>query len=153
MIDRIHYMAWCLDRAAFIQSMSEILNPLTGNPLVTVDPDTGALVPDFGIAIDEIGPIVKGGAWDEDGNVVEEPTVIPGHHVNMFGYGDLVLALTYGLPDEGDIFQSTRILDLLDASMHFVPIAEPGIPAGWEGTSGMRIFDPAVVKTPARVWA
>jgi hypothetical protein len=147
MIDRIHYMAWCPNRAAFIQSMTEILNPMTGNPLATIDPDNGALVSDFGIAIDEIGPIIK---YDDQGEVLE---TIPGHHVNMFGYGDLVLALTYGLPEEGDIFQNTRILDLLDASMQFVPIIEPGIPAGWEGTSGMRIFDPAVVKTPARVWA
>jgi len=147
MIDRIHYMAWCPDRAAFIQSMTEILNPMTGNPLATIDPDTGALVPDFGIAIDEIGAITK---YDDQGEVLER---IPGHHVNMFGYGDLVLALTYGLPEDGDIFQNTRILELLDASMKFVPIIEPGIPAGFEGTSGMRLFDPAAVSTPARVWA
>lgn len=153
MIDRIHYMAWCPDRAAFIQSMTEILNPITGNPLATIDPETGALVPGFGIAIDEIGPIVEGGAWDEQGNVIDEPTIIPGHHVNMFGYGDLILALTYGMPEEGDLFTRTRILELLDATMKFVPITAPGIPAGWEGTSGMRIFDPNAVKTPARVWA
>jgi len=153
MIDRIHYMAWCPDRAAFIQSMTDILNPITGNSLATIDPDTTALVPDFGIAIDEIGPITKGGEWDADGNVLVEPTVIPGHHVNLFGYGDIILALTYGMPEEGDIFETTRILELLDASMTFVPIIEPGVPAGWEGTSGMRLFDPAAVRTPARVWA
>jgi hypothetical protein len=147
MIDRIHYMAWSPDRAAFIQSMTEILNPITGNPLAMIDEETGALVPDFGIAIDEIGLIVK---YDDQGEVL---ATIPGHHVNMFGYGDIILALTYGLPEEGDLFETTRILDLLDASMQYAPITEPGIPAGWEGTSGMRIFDPAVVSTPARVWA
>jgi hypothetical protein len=146
MIDRIHYMAWSVNREDFIFTMGDIINPMTGNPLATIDPDTGALVPDFGIAIDEIGPIIK---HDENGEVIE---VIPGHHANLFGYGDIILALTYGMPEEGDIFETTRILELVGAKMDYVPITEEGIPEGWQGTK-MRLFDPANVATPARVWA
>jgi hypothetical protein len=39
-----------------------------------------------GWALDEIGVITEGGAWDpETGEVITPPTVIPGHHVNFMG--------------------------------------------------------------------
>ena len=34
---------------------------------------------------DEIGPIIQGGEWDDDGNEIVPPTVIDGHHVNFQG--------------------------------------------------------------------
>ena len=36
-------------------------------------------------AIDVIGLISEGGEWDEDGNEIIPPTVLPGWHVNFLG--------------------------------------------------------------------
>ena len=36
-------------------------------------------------AIDVVGTITEGGEWDEDGNEVVAPTVLPGWHVNYLG--------------------------------------------------------------------
>ena len=36
-------------------------------------------------AIDVIGPISEGGEWDEDGNEITPPTVLPGWHINYLG--------------------------------------------------------------------
>lgn len=141
----IQYLLWAPDRAAFIKAMEDYGNPLRDlTPLASVV--DGELVPSECIRIDEIGPIYKP-VEDE-----EEPQVVPGWHVNLVAYGDLATALTYGMPPEGDVFTRTRILSLL-YNMEWVPISEIGVPQGWEGPSGVRIFDPAVVATPARVWA
>lgn len=50
-----------------------------------VDDDGNLITGGHGFAIDEIGPIVQGGEWDAEGNVIVEPTVIDGHHVNYAG--------------------------------------------------------------------
>ena len=36
-------------------------------------------------ACDVVGCIIQGGEWDEDGNVITEPTVLDGWHVNYRG--------------------------------------------------------------------
>jgi hypothetical protein len=36
-------------------------------------------------ALDVVGTISRGGEWDEDGNVITEPTVLDGWHVNYSG--------------------------------------------------------------------
>ena len=36
-------------------------------------------------AIDVVGIITTGGEWDEDGNEIVAPTVLPGYHVNYVG--------------------------------------------------------------------
>jgi hypothetical protein len=141
----IHYLLWAPDRAAFLDAMAVYLSPVTQVPLATVD-ENGALIPSEHVRIDEIGPIYK---W-ADGE--EEPQVIAGWHVNLAAYGALAEMLVAGLPSDGDVFHRTRILDLLD-NMEWVPISEIGVPQGWEGPSGVRIFDPVVVVTPARIWA
>lgn len=46
-------------------------------------------------AIDVIGTITEGGEWDEDGNEIVPPTVLPGWHVNYQG----------ALPDNWDAFE------------------------------------------------
>jgi len=46
-------------------------------------------------AIDVIGTITEGGEWDEDGNEIVPPTVLPGWHVNYQG----------ALPDGWDAFE------------------------------------------------
>jgi hypothetical protein len=47
--------------------------------------ETGVPLPQGITAISIIGPIYTGGAWDEDGNVVIAPTLVPGFHVNALG--------------------------------------------------------------------
>ena len=46
-------------------------------------------------AIDVVGVITEGGEWDEDGNEIVAPTVLPGYHVNYFGQ----------LPDGWDVLE------------------------------------------------
>jgi hypothetical protein len=36
-------------------------------------------------ALDVIGPISRGGEWDEEGNVITPPTLLVGWHVNYQG--------------------------------------------------------------------
>ena len=36
-------------------------------------------------AVDVVGIITEGGEWDEDGNEIVAPTVLPGWHVNYLG--------------------------------------------------------------------
>ena len=36
-------------------------------------------------AIDVVGIITEGGEWDDDGNVITEPTALDGWHVNYIG--------------------------------------------------------------------
>jgi len=36
-------------------------------------------------ALDVIGPISRGGEWDDEGNVITPPTVLDGWHVNYQG--------------------------------------------------------------------
>jgi hypothetical protein len=36
-------------------------------------------------ALDVIGTISRGGEWDEEGNVITPPEVLPGWHVNFVG--------------------------------------------------------------------
>ncbi len=36
-------------------------------------------------ALDVIGTITRGGEWDDEGNVITEPTVLDGWHVNYRG--------------------------------------------------------------------
>ena len=100
----------------------------------------------------EIGPVVKVPAvLDDDGKELEPAVVIPGHHVNVQAVGDLAKMLTAGLPQKGDIFARTRILDLL-GDMYWVASAV-GEPPGYVGLSGVKIFDKSAVTRPARVWA
>lgn len=73
---------------------------------------------------------------------------IGGYHVNFWIVEPLRAMMTNGMPTEGTVFERTRILELL-GSMEWAPITEAGVPAGYEGTSGMRLFDPGAVSTPA----
>lgn len=144
---RIHFMGHADTREDFVQSMADIKFPGTDTSLATADPETGMLIPAYGIAIDEIGPIVE---YDDQGNITKE---VPGWHVNMFAYGDdLIAQLLNGKPTEGNVFERTNIREMLDADMVWQEITENGVPAGYQGRI-MRIYDPAEIATPARVWA
>lgn len=155
MTDRLEYLTWCADRATFIERMGAYTNPITGTPLASmVD---GVLVPSDGVRIDEIGPITKGdGTYDAEGNVITPPTVVPGHHVNIWAVGPLAAALTAGKPKSGDVFARTNILALLGTMTEKPKVTKgvaKGVPAGREGASGMRVFDASAATSRSRIWA
>jgi hypothetical protein len=139
----IEYLLWSPDRETFISVMAALINPVTKTPLAALIEDV--LVPSEFIRIDEIGEVVKVPAvLDAEGNVVTPAEVTEGHHVNMVAYGALAKALTAGGGWSG-IFP---LLGKMDAVQ-----AEDGVPAGWEGASGVRIYPAANVSHRVRVWA
>lgn len=123
----------------------------------------GEFVPSLVGNIDEIGPIVKVPAeTDADGNIVTPAVVIAGHHVNVRFAGESADALTDGLPQtDGDgnllsLFERTHILDMVSQRtgqpMTWEPLALDGVPPGYVNAAGVRLFDPAVINSRARVW-
>ncbi len=143
-IRRIGFGLWSPDRETFIAVMGTLTNPLTGGPLIGEDGPSANLI------VDEIGPVTKvPGTHDDDGQEIAPPVIIEGHHVNLYAVGDLAGLLTAGMPEEGDVFARTHILSLL-GDMNWQPSAV-GEPAGFVGTSGVKIFDLATINLPARV--
>lgn len=138
---RIEYLSWSPDRATFVATMTALINPVTGTHLATLWAEDGTtLTPSDGVLIDEIGEIVKG--YDPE---TGQPTgIVAGHHVNLVAYGALAKLL-----DEGGGWNG--IFPLL-GHMDEVP-SEDGVPAGWQGTSGMRIYPAEAVNRRVRVWA
>ena len=90
--------------------------------------------------------------YDEEGNELTPAVIVGGHHVNLRAYGEFAEQVTYGLPQEGDVFERTHILQIIQ-DLDFKPITEEGVPAGYEGPNGVRLFDPGVINRRARVWA
>ena len=126
----LEYLLWSPDRETFIAVMAALQNPVTKTPLASLIEDV--LVPSEFVRIDEIGEIDRGGE------------TVEGHHVNMVAYGSLAKALTAGGGWSG-IFP---LLGKMDAVQ-----AEDGVPAGWEGASGVRIYPASGVNNRVRVWA
>jgi hypothetical protein len=140
----IDLMVWAPTREQFIKGMVE-------NGLATYTDDI--LTPTECVAIDELGPVPKTPAtYDEEGNEITPAVIVGGHHVNLRAYGEFAQQVTYGLPQEGDVFERTHILQIIQ-DLDFKPITEEGVPAGYEGPNGVRLFDPSVIKLRARVWA
>jgi len=50
-----------------------------------LDEDQNPITASHNHALDVIGTISRGGEWDEDGNVITEPTVLDGWHINYRG--------------------------------------------------------------------
>lgn len=140
----IDLMVWASTREQFITGMVQ-------NGLATYE--DGILTPTDGVLIDELGPITKTPATlDDEGNELTPAVVVDGHHVNLRAYGEFADQVTYGLPQEGDVFERTHLLQIIQ-DLDFVPITEAGVPAGYEGPNGVRLFDPSVINRRARVWA
>lgn len=140
----IDLMVWAPTREQFITGMVQ-------NGLATYEDDI--LTPTECVAIDELGPVPKTPAtYDEEGNELTPAVIVGGHHVNLRAYGEFAQQVTYGLPQEGDVFERTHLLQIIQ-DLDFKPITEAGVPAGYEGPNGVRLFDPGVIKLRARVWA
>ena len=140
----IDLMVWAPTREQFITGM-------VANGLATYEDDI--LTPTECVAIDELGPVPKTPAtYDDEGNELTPAVIVGGHHVNLRAYGQFAAQVTYGLPQEGDVFQRTHLLQIIQ-DLDFKPITEEGVPAGYEGPNGVRLFDPGVINRRARVWA
>ncbi len=152
----IDVLCWCSSRELFVTGMSTTYLP-DGRTLATVD-EQGNLAPAEGVTIDEIGPITKTPAtYDEEGNELTPAVIVGGHHVNLRASGAIAEMLTQGLPQtdaEGNplgLFERTHLLSLIPG-LEWVPITEEGVPEGYQGPNGVRLFDPAVVNNRRRVW-
>mgnify|MGYP007001754136 CR=1 FL=1 len=140
----IDLMVWAATREQFIKGMVE-------NGLATFEDDV--LLPTDGVLIDELGPVTKTPAtFDAEGTELTPAVIVDGHHVNLRAYGQFAQQVTYGLKQEGDVFQRTHLLQIVQ-DLDFVPITEDGVPPGYEGPNGVRLFDPGVVNIPRRIWA
>lgn len=140
----IDLMVWAPTREQFITGMVQ-------NGLATYTDDI--LTPTECVAIDELGQVPKTPAtYDEEGNELTPAVMVGGHHVNLRAYGEFADQVTYGLPQEGDVFERTHLLQIIQ-DLDFKPITDEGVPAGYEGPNGVRLFDPSVIKLRARVWA
>ena len=140
----IEVTAWAPTRAAAEAFMSAVgITDADGAPLVDVQ-------------IDHIGDIEQTpGTYDENGAEITRPVMVGGHHVNVRYYGDSARALTEGMPTEGDLFERTRILDMVDARTGIQlqwEITRHPVPPGYE-FNGIRLFDPALIGSRSRVWA
>jgi hypothetical protein len=154
----IEILAHCASREDFVKGMTTTHLP-DGSTLCTLDGER--LVPAPGVVIIEIGEITKP-LKDEKGNIFlnEDGSIqtktIGGFHVNLCAMGPLEAMLTAGLEQydkEGNlksVFERTHILALIPG-MKFAPITEEGVPDGYEGPNGVRLFDPAAVKNRASV--
>lgn len=167
----IEILAWCPDRATFVNGMTTTRLPVQigtdeeGNPimgegptLATLADDGETLIPLPGVAIDEIGEIVKTPAvFDEEGNVITPPVFVVGHHVNLLAFGSMADMLTSGRPqtdEDGNqlgLFVRTNLLSMIPG-LEWEEISQAGEPPGYVGPNGVKLFDPAVVNQRRRVW-
>jgi hypothetical protein len=152
----LEILVYCPTREMFVQGMTTT-QLLDGRTLATLKDDR--LIPVEGVQMDEIGPIMKTPpVFNEAGEVVTPAVMVEGHHVNFRVYGDLAKMLTDGLPQTNpdgtriSLFERTHILDLIPG-LAWQTITEAGVPAGYEGPNQVRLFDPQVVNSRARVWA
>jgi hypothetical protein len=147
----IEFFAYASYRSQFVAGMTNTLLP-DGTPLCTLAEDGETLIPVPGVSIDEIGPVTKTPAViDKDGNEVTPAVVITGHHANIRVTGPVAELLANGMPTEGDVFQRTRLLNLVPGMVE-KPAMAKGVPAGYVGPNGVRLFDPVLVTTPYRIW-
>lgn len=154
----IEMLLWAPDRETFAATMAGLTLPGGQHIAWMATEDEPGPTPTSSIRTlevilcDEIGEVVKTPpVLDEEGDIVTPAVIVPGYHVNMVATGWLAEMLTVGLPQEGTIFTRTRILDLL-GTMNWQP-SEVGEPAGYVGTSGVKIFDPNIINQRARRWA
>ncbi len=154
----IEMLLWAPDRETFAATMAGLTLPGGQHIAWLATEDEPGPTPTSSIRTlevilcDEIGEVVMTPAvLDEEGNEITPAVIVPGYHVNMVATGWLAAMLTAGMPTEGDIFTRTRILDLL-GTMNWQPSAV-GEPAGYVGTSGVKIFDPNIINQRARRWA
>lgn len=82
-----------------------------------------------------------------------------GWYVNVSYHGDSALALTQGGdPSSPDLFErAPGLLAITEARtgepMIWTALSDDPVPPGYENSDGVRLYDPALIATPANVWA
>lgn len=140
---RVEYLIWSPDRATFLAVMQALANPLTQEPLASVE--DGVLFPSRWVRVDEIGPVVKTpGTYDDDGTEITPPAIVGGHHVNAVAYGPLGEQMADGDP-------MANLLAML-GEMEWTQ-GQQGEFAGYVGTSGVKVTLGSAVGNRFRTWA
>lgn len=135
------------DRAAFVDG-------LVAYGFASLGED-GRLVPAEGVLIDEVGVVRDVTGTDAEGWPIVAAR--PGWYANLRGYGPVVAAMTAGIEQydaEGNLrplFERTRVLSVIPGLV-WTPAAD-GVPGGYVGAHGVRLYDPATVAAPIRSWA
>jgi len=159
----IDVLVWCSSRELFIKGMCETLLP-DKRPLATYDAENDRLIPVEGVMIDEIGPITKADAVTDPktGKELTPAVIVDGHHVNMRATGAIAqMLLSNGLggtlPQVDKtgkplgLFQRTNLRMLING-LEWKEITAKGVPGGYEGPNGVRLYDPATINSQKRVW-
>lgn len=77
---------------------------------------------------------------------------VPGWHCNVRVVGPLEAEFTYGLPQEGTIWERTWAAEVFGLTpQESDPVT--GFPAGYRNGSGVTYADPAAFLSPSNVWA
>ena len=120
-----------------------MIHPFRANEALTVTRKTGQQV------------------QDEFGNLVDETEIVPGHHFNIWFYGDSLETLTKPEPEGGwlpehDLFDRYYILELVEGRTGQIPgwqaDANDPVPPGY-AVGTVRAFDPALISSPSNVRA
>lgn len=146
MNDRIDVMFWAPSRELFLASASQIVFPGLGSLLAPGE--SGDLLVNPYVVIDEIGAVTKEYSFDQNGKMfrLSSPIVISGHHVNCLLTGPLVGAVTIGAGTPLE-----NLAGLMDRAT-LQPKTADGVPAGYAEPSGFRLIDPATVAHRLRSW-
>lgn len=136
MINSLEYCCHAESRNSFISVVTDLINPLTNQPLFTLDEKTNELVPSENIVFYEIGEVTKG---DE-----ENPIPIPGYHADLVATGKLYELLMHMGGWEA-IFGLLGKIDYLEKS--------DKLPNRWVGTSGMSFYKREWISNPVHEFA
>src|SRR5690606_12602315 len=128
---RIVFGLWAPDRDTFVTKMKALTNPVTQTALLGENDEWSKYV-----RCVELGPVLKTPAtFDANGDEDDLAVYVEGHHVDMYAVGPLAGLLAAGMPTTGNIFETTRILDFLDALEWTA--SSVGEPDGYVGSTGV----------------
>jgi hypothetical protein len=173
----VDVLAWAPDKKTWEQAITTTIVASTGQPLATYAYGEDGrqimppqLLPHDGLSIDEIGEIYDPsvsppGTPPED--MVPPTLAAPGWHVNLLFQTPLAEILTEGLPQTGmgpidpEVGRARMVFLPLFERTHFLTLFPDavwqedasGVPGGYMGTKGLKLFDPASVKSRTRIWA
>ena len=140
----LYITAWAPDRETAIAFMRAV-------GIAEIDTETGCIYPTVDAHIHPFRPT-------ETISVVRpDMDPVPGWHCNVVYYGATAATLTDGLDQSAiDLFERTRILDMVDArtgeAPQWIALSDDSVPPGYQTTSGVRLFDPALISSRSCKW-
>lgn len=134
MINSLEYCCHAESRDSFISVVTALMNPLTNEPLFTLDEKTNELIPSENIVFYEIGEVTK------------DEVLVPGYHVDIVAIGKLY-DLLIAMGGWEAIFGLLGKIDYLEKS------EELKLPNRWKGTSGMSFYKREWISNPVHLFA